>query len=123
MLDRSAECVVCMDAPAGITLYPCAPHGQAWPNGAHPLAQGCPLDLRGAPSPRAGRGKAAVALRCLAKAADSVPAWPSRCGHTITCAGCTHALLELGLPCPFCSSEIASTDLGRPACERQWQTA
>ena len=34
-----------------------------------------------------------------------------------------HALLEMGLTCPFCSSEIASTDLGRPACERQWRTA
>jgi hypothetical protein len=98
----------------------------AWPGVAKwrpPLAQGCPLDLRGAPSPRGGRGRAAVALCCLAKVADSVAIWPSRCGHTITCAGCTHALLELGLPCPFCSSEIASTDLGRPACERQWRTA
>ena len=60
-------------------------------------------------------------LRCRAKVTHSI--WPTRCGHTITCASCTHALLEMGLTCPFCSSEIASTDLGRPACERQWRTA
>ena len=66
MLDRSAECVVCMDAPAAITLHPC--------------------------------------------------------GHHITCAGCTLALLELKKPCPFCSSDIVSTDLDKSQSERLWRT-
>ncbi|KAL1530041.1 hypothetical protein AB1Y20_000965 [Prymnesium parvum] len=56
-LDKIVECVVCMDSPAHVTLFPCA--------------------------------------------------------HQITCSGCTHALLELKKPCPFCSSEISGTDLGK----------
>ena len=35
------------------------------------------------------------------------------CGHNITCAACTRALLQLQRPCPFCSVPIASTDLDR----------
>ena len=35
------------------------------------------------------------------------------CGHNITCAGCTRALLQLKRPCPFCSTPIDSTDLER----------
>jgi hypothetical protein len=57
-LDSSANdesCVICMDAPAQITLFPC--------------------------------------------------------GHNITCAGCTQALLQLRRPCPFCSQPIKGTDL------------
>ena len=33
------------------------------------------------------------------------------CGHNITCASCTRALLQLKRPCPFCSAEIKATDL------------
>ena len=51
------SCVVCMDAPAQVTLFPC--------------------------------------------------------GHNITCASCTRALMELQRPCPFCSVPIKSTDLER----------
>ena len=56
-LDKVTECVVCMDAAAQITLFPC--------------------------------------------------------GHQITCSGCTRALLLLKKPCPFCASDIASTDLDK----------
>ena len=35
------------------------------------------------------------------------------CGHNITCASCTRALLQLKRPCPFCSSPIKTTDLER----------
>merc|ERR1712070_44008 len=53
--DLASECVVCMDAPACVMLYPC--------------------------------------------------------GHNITCASCTRALLQHNKPCPFCSKDIAYTDL------------
>jgi len=55
--DTNGECVVCMDATAQITLYPC--------------------------------------------------------GHNITCASCTRALILHGKPCPFCAVDIAYTDLGK----------
>ena len=35
------------------------------------------------------------------------------CGHQITCAACTRALLQLKRPCPFCSVPIKTTDLER----------
>ena len=55
--DANEGCVVCLDAPAQVTLFPC--------------------------------------------------------GHNITCASCTRALLQLKRPCPFCSAPIKNTDLDR----------
>ena len=56
-LEDHEMCVVCMDAPAQVTLFPC--------------------------------------------------------GHNITCASCTRALISLKRPCPFCSAPIKTTDIER----------